>query len=75
MDHKLILLKEQAQRLDADDRLKSFKSLFMSADPEELYMDGNSLGRLPISTREALSKGDRNPMGKSINPLMERMLV
>ena len=56
MDHKLILLKEQAQRLDADDRLKDFKSLFMSADPEELYMDGNSLGRLPISTREALSE-------------------
>ncbi len=56
MDHKLTLLKEQAQRLDADDRLKDFKSLFMSADPEELYMDGNSLGRLPIPTREALSE-------------------
>ena len=56
MDDQLQLLKDQAQRLDAEDKLKRFKSCFAVADPDELYMDGNSLGRLPNSTREYLSE-------------------
>lgn len=50
-----ISLKEQAKILDREDKLREFKSLFVSTDPDELYMDGNSLGKMPVSTRSILS--------------------
>ncbi len=56
MEQILLQLKEQAKRLDAEDKLKDFKALFRHVDPEELYMDGNSLGRMPVSTREYLTQ-------------------
>jgi len=36
-----------AQRLDAKDDLASFRNAFLFAEPDLIYMDGNSLGRLP----------------------------
>jgi kynureninase len=41
---------EFARRLDAGDQLAAFRDEFALADPELLYVDGNSLGRLPVST-------------------------
>jgi len=41
---------EFARRLDASDPLAAFRDEFALADPELLYVDGNSLGRLPVST-------------------------
>jgi kynureninase len=43
-----------AERLDAADPLAPFRERFVIEDPELLYLDGNSLGRLPIATRERL---------------------
>src|ERR687893_147017 len=43
-----------AERLDAADPLARFRERFVIDDPELLYLDGNSLGRLPIGTRERL---------------------
>ena len=43
-----------AERLDADDPLARFRDRFVIDDPDLLYLDGNSLGRLPIATRERL---------------------
>jgi kynureninase len=43
-----------AERLDAADPLAGFRERFVIDDPDLLYLDGNSLGRLPIATRERL---------------------
>ena len=39
-----------ARNLDMQDELKEFREEFVSADPELIYLDGNSLGRLPKAT-------------------------
>jgi kynureninase len=36
-----------AQQLDAEDNLAHFRRAFLMDEPELIYMDGNSLGRLP----------------------------
>lgn len=36
-----------ARRLDAEDELAAFRDAFVIADPDLIYLDGNSLGRLP----------------------------
>jgi kynureninase len=38
---------EYARALDADDDLGPFRERFVITDPELIYLDGNSLGRLP----------------------------
>jgi kynureninase len=43
-----------ARRLDAEDPLASFRTAFVSAQPDLIYLDGNSLGRLPRQTAERL---------------------
>ena len=43
-----------AERLDAADPLASFRERFVISDPDTLYLDGNSLGRLPLASRQAL---------------------
>jgi kynureninase len=39
-----------AQRLDEEDELASFRDEFVFAEPDLIYLDGNSLGRLPRRT-------------------------
>jgi kynureninase len=41
-----------ALELDSQDELASFREQFVIADPDLLYMDGNSLGRLPKASAE-----------------------
>ena len=41
-----------ALELDQQDRLASFRERFVITDPDLLYMDGNSLGRLPKAAVE-----------------------
>ena len=43
-----------AEELDAADRLARWRDEFVIADPELIYLDGNSLGRTPKRTVEAL---------------------
>jgi kynureninase len=52
----MALTRADAQRLDAQDPLASFRERFVIGDPDRLYLDGNSLGRLPASTRETLQR-------------------
>lgn len=50
MDHLL----PRARSLDAADPLAGFRDRFAAADDGLIYFDGNSLGRLPQSTRDRL---------------------
>jgi kynureninase len=43
-----------ASQFDQQDPLKEYRSRFFITDPNLVYMDGNSLGRLPHSTAERL---------------------
>lgn len=45
-----------AQRLDADDPLAWLLAEFVVADSDLIYLDGNSLGRLPKRTRARLAE-------------------
>ena len=44
-----------AEALDAADPLAHFKEQFLITDPDLCYLDGNSLGRLPKKTIEAVN--------------------
>ena len=54
---------DSAQRLDADDDLASFRQAFAIADPDLIYVDGNSLGRLPRRTVERLQAAVESEWG------------
>jgi kynureninase len=45
-----------APTLDAVDPLARFRERFFIGDPDLIYLDGNSLGRLPMATRERLHR-------------------
>jgi kynureninase len=51
-----VIDRAHAERLDAADPLAAFRDRFVIEDPETIYLDGNSLGRLPVATRERLSQ-------------------
>ncbi len=45
-----------AEHLDAGDPLAAFRDRFVLARDDAIYLDGNSLGRLPLATRERLHR-------------------
>jgi len=47
---------DHARSLDAKDPLAGFRDHFVIADPDQCYLDGNSLGRLPKATAEAVQR-------------------
>jgi kynureninase len=47
--------RSHAERLDAADPLAGFRDRFVVGDPDLIYVDGNSLGRLPRETPERLA--------------------
>jgi kynureninase len=44
----------RGRQLDTADPLAGFRDEFVVADPELIYLDGSSLGRLPKATRDRL---------------------
>ena len=50
------LSRDHAERLDAADPLARLRDEFVDDDPELIYLDGNSLGRLPKATRQRLAE-------------------
>ncbi len=50
----MALTRGDAMRLDNVDPLADFRERFVIADEHRLYLDGNSLGRLPLATRDRL---------------------
>ncbi len=45
---------QSAMDLDKKDPLKSFRSKFKITDPSLIYVDGNSLGRLPVDSEDLM---------------------
>jgi kynureninase len=45
-----------ARALDTADPLRGFRDRFLVPEPDLVYLDGNSLGRPPIATRERLER-------------------
>ncbi|MGH3736810.1 MAG: kynureninase [Micromonosporaceae bacterium] len=46
--------RDEAAARDEADPLREFRARFLAGGPELVYLDGNSLGRLPLATRDAL---------------------
>jgi kynureninase len=60
------LSRERAVALDAADPLASLRDAFVVDDPELIYLDGNSLGRLPKATAERLARVVRDEWGSGL---------
>ena len=52
-----MISRDDARQLDAADPLARWRNEFVIPDPELIYLDGNSLGRTPKRTVEALHRG------------------
>ena len=58
--------REYALALDAADPLAKYKDLFVNTDPDQCYLDGNSLGRLPKATIQVVNDFMTNEWGKEV---------
>ena len=52
-----------ALQLDEEDELAPFRQRFMIAEPDTIYLDGNSLGRLPVETLDCLQNAIKHQWG------------
>ena len=55
-----------ALQCDAGDPLGSFRERFVIDDPSLIYLDGNSLGRLPLATAERIAEVVRREWGTGL---------
>jgi kynureninase len=62
----MLLTPAYARRLDASDPLARFREEFVIQDPTLIYLDGNSLGRLPKRARERLRKVVEHEWGERL---------
>ena len=54
---------ELARQMDAQDELAHFRGQFVNNDPNLIYLDGNSLGRLPLKTVDYMDLAIREQWG------------
>ena len=55
-----------AKQLDQQDSLASYREQFVASDPDMIYLDGNSLGRLPKSVIERMKKAVEEEWGADL---------
>ena len=60
------LNREFAALLDKGDELASYRSQFVANDPDLIYLDGNSLGRLPKSVIDRMKKAVEEEWGTDL---------
>lgn len=59
-------LLDKAISFDFHDKLKSFREQFVIDDPDLIYLDGNSLGRLPGKTKQKTMQVVEQEWGKDL---------
>ena len=57
---------DRAKELDAKDPLNAFRHKFLNENPFLIYLDGNSLGKLPIATSELLKRVIHDQWGRDL---------
>lgn len=57
---------KHARVLDQQDLLKAYRELFVISDPSLIYLDGNSLGRLPAKTVDYMERTIREQWGERL---------
>lgn len=57
---------QYARYSDQQDSLADFRNRFYIKDPGIIYLDGNSLGRLPVKTIETIDRITRHEWGESL---------
>ena len=55
-----------AQQLDQQDELSGFRDEFVHPEPNLIYLDGNSLGRLPQQTVQRMRNAVKDEWGKEL---------
>jgi kynureninase len=60
------LSRERALALDEADPIASLRDAFVNDDPELIYLDGNSLGRLPKATPDRIARLVRDEWGSGL---------
>jgi len=55
-----------AEILDRQDPLASFRAEFFHADSDQCYLDGNSLGKLPLATKDSVASFVTNEWGTEL---------
>lgn len=55
-----------ARQLDATDELAAFRNEFVMTDPNLIYLDGNSLGRLPKRTIDVMGQAIEHDWGERL---------
>ncbi len=63
MDHFSL---KYARDLDQQDLLRPYRELFLISDPSTIYLDGNSLGRLPYRTVDYMERTIREQWGERL---------
>jgi kynureninase len=56
----------EAEALDAEHPLAEFRDRFLLSQPDRIYLDGNSLGRVPRATVERLTAAVRDEWGGAL---------
>ena len=57
---------DRARNLDAQDELASFRDRFIISDPDLIYLDGNSLGRLPKAAVATMRQAIEHDWGERL---------
>ena len=63
----MTLTRDDALELDKKDQLAKYRERFYFPDKEISYLDGNSLGRLPLKTVEVVNTYLKNEWGLGYN--------
>ncbi len=54
------------QKMDESDPLRDFRNRFFISEEKVIYLDGNSLGRLPLKTRSLLGEVTEDQWGRQL---------